>query len=111
VSVPRDKLILNADWKVSRFHSHLRVTRYGSYVESGTSPVGDREFGAKWITDLELGYDLSEHFTLAVGANNLFDVYPDKHGIIDAYGDNQYGMYAPFGLSGGFYYARAEANF
>jgi iron complex outermembrane receptor protein len=111
VAVPRDKLILNADWRVGAVHSHLRVTRYGDYTEPGTSPIGDRSFGGKWITDLELAGDVSDHFTVALGANNLFNVYPDKNGIVAADGSGAYGNFAPFGLTGGFYYARAEANF
>jgi iron complex outermembrane receptor protein len=112
VSVPRDKLILNGDWRIGPVHTHVRVTRYGVYTEPGTSPVGDREFGSKWITDLEVGYEVNDHFELAAGANNLFNVYPDKNGIISTVdGSGGYGSYAPFGLTGGFYYARAEEHF
>jgi len=48
---------------------------------------------------------------LAIGANNLFDIYPDRHGIIAYDGSGAYGNFAPFGLSGGFYYARASVRF
>jgi len=48
---------------------------------------------------------------VAVGANNLFDIYPDKNGIIASDGSGQYGNFAPFGLSGGFYYARVGIKF
>jgi iron complex outermembrane receptor protein len=120
VSVPRDKFILNGDWRIGPVHSHLRVTRYGDYTEPGTTAptkgqslgVGDREFGAKWITDLELSYEVNDHFLVAAGANNLFNVYPDKNGIVSTVdGSGAYGAYAPFGLTGGFYYARAEEHF
>ncbi len=111
VAVPRAKIVLNGDWRIGNVHTHVRVTRYGDYTEPGTSPIGDREFGAKWITDLELGYDVTDHFTVAAGANNVFNVYPDKNGIVAADGSGAYGLYAPFGMTGGFYYARAEENF
>jgi len=58
----------------------------------------DRVFGAKWIADLDVGYDLADHFTLAAGANNLFNVYPDKNGIV-AVADGS-GAYGNFGRSG-----------
>ena len=112
VAVPKDKLVLNLDWSIWRLRNNLRVTRFGSYIESGTTADGDRTFGAKWITDLDVGYDLTDHFSVAVGASNLFDVYPDKNGIVAVQdGSGQYGMFAPFGLSGGFYYARLAGNF
>jgi iron complex outermembrane receptor protein len=112
VAVPKDKLVLNLDWSLWRLRNNLRVTRFGSYIESGTTADGDRTFGAKWITDLDIGYDLTDHFSLGVGANNLFDVYPDKNGIVAVQdGSGAYGAFAPFGLSGGFYYARLAGNF
>ncbi|WP_157218872.1 TonB-dependent receptor plug domain-containing protein [Flavisphingomonas formosensis] len=110
-ATPHSKVVLSGDWSFGRLHSLLRLTRYGSYVESSTVAANDRKFGAKWVTDLDIGYDLSDHVTLSVGANNLFDVYPDKHGIVAYDGSGLYGNFAPFGLSGGFYYARAAVRF
>lgn len=111
VATPRTKVVLSNDWSLDRFHALARVTRYGSYTESSNVATGDRSFGAKWIADLDVGYDLTEHVTLSVGANNLFDSYPDRNGIIASDGSGAYGNFAPFGLSGGFYYARASVTF
>ena len=110
-ATPHSKVVLSNDWSLGKFHALGRLTRYGSYVESSNVASGDRQFGAKWITDLEIGYDLSDHVALAIGANNLFDIYPDRHGIIAYDGSGAYGNFAPFGLSGGFYYARASVRF
>ena len=111
VATPRSKVVLTGDWSWGRLHSLLRATRYGQYTESSNVASGDRTFGAKVITDLEAGYDLSRRVSLAVGANNLFDVYPDKNGIVASDGSGLYGNFAPFGLSGGFYYARLGVKF
>lgn len=110
-ATPHSKVVLSGDWTLGRLHSLLRLTRYGRYVESSNIAASDRTFGAKWVTDLDIGYDLSDHVTLSVGANNLFDSYPDKHGIVAYDGSGLYGNFAPFGLSGGFYYARAAIRF
>ena len=110
-STPRDKLVFGTEWSLSRVRVNARATRYGRYLEAGTAAVGDRSFGAKWIADLDVGVDLSDRLTLAVGANNLFDAYPQQNGIVAADGSGQYGNFAPFGLSGGFYYARVAARF
>lgn len=110
-ATPHSKVVLTNNWSSGKFHALGRVTRYGSYVESSNVASGDRRFGAKWVTDLELGYDLSDHVTLSAGANNLFDVYPDRNGLIAYDGSGAYGNFAPFGLSGGFYYARVAVRF
>ncbi len=111
VATPRTKLVLTNDWSSGRLHALARLTRFGSYIESSNVATGDRRFGAKWIADLDVGYDVSDNVTLSVGANNLFDIYPDRNGIIAADGSGAYGNFAPFGLSGGFYYARASVTF
>jgi iron complex outermembrane receptor protein len=108
---PNSKIILGANWAIWRFRTDLRFTRWGEYTESSTDAKFDQKFGAKWVTDLDIGYSLSDNVTLAVGAYNLFDVYPDKHGIVNVTdGSGQYGSFAPFGLTGGFYYARLSVN-
>lgn len=124
-SSPRDKLVLGANWAVGSFNTSLRVTRFGKYVEpAGTTAAAglDRYFSAKWITDLDIGYRVNKQLTLAVGANNLFGVRPDRQPVtpiadaslpggtrLDA--TNNYGTFSPFGLNGGFYYARLTYDF
>jgi iron complex outermembrane receptor protein len=112
---PRDKLVLNSDWTIGPVRAALRVTRFGKYREAGTSntsTVDDRTFGAKWVTDLDVSVQVNQTINLAVGANNLFDVYPDPIGVVQANtGLGLYGNFAPFGLSGGFYYARVGVSF
>ncbi|MEY4576459.1 MAG: hypothetical protein RL701_1162, partial [Pseudomonadota bacterium] len=107
---PATKLVLGANWAIWRFKTDLRLTNYGSYWEASTTAGNDRRFSGKWITDLDVGFGLTDNVTLSVGAYNLFDVYPDKNGIIGNEGSGQYGSFAPFGLSGGFYYARVGVN-
>ena len=111
VALPHSKVILTNAWSRGRVHALARATRYGKYTESSNVATGDRTFGGKWVADLDIGYDLSEHLTLAAGANNLFDAYPDRNGLIATDGSGTYGNFAPFGLSGGFYYVRAGITF
>jgi len=114
-ATPRDKLVLNGEWSIGPVRSGLRVTRFGSYTETGTSQTSttdDRTFSPKWVTDLDISVALSEAINVAVGANNLFDIYPDPIGVVQANtGLGYYGNFAPFGLSGGFYYARVGVKF
>lgn len=108
---PRSKVALSTNWTSGRAHALLRATRYGSYTEASTVAASDRVFGAKWIADAEIGYKLTDNIDVSVGANNIFDAYPDEIGIVNADGSGLYGSFAPFGLSGGFYYARVGFTF
>ena len=114
-ATPRDKLVLSGDWSVGSIRTLLRVTRFGRYTETGTSQTStadDRTFSPKWVTDLDISAQVTPAINLAVGANNLFDVYPDPIGVTQAAtGLGLYGNFAPFGLSGGFYYARLRVKF
>jgi len=82
----------------------------------------DIRLGAKWITDLELRYRAFGHVELAIGADNIFDVYPDRSpfgprpsSIGGVYPINQYYLpysgFSPFGFNGRFLYARASVDF
>ncbi len=68
-------------------------------------------YGGKVLLDLELGVPLGEHVSLAVGAENLLNTYPD----VNMYGaqtvGNQYGQFSPFGFNGSFYYTRLSYSF
>jgi iron complex outermembrane receptor protein len=110
-ALPRSKVVLSNTWSLAKFRALARVTRYGKYTESSNVAASDRTYGAKWVADAEVGYELTDNLDIAVGANNLFDAYPDRNGTVAADGSGLYGNFAPFGLSGGFYYARLGAKF
>ena len=79
---PNTKLILGGDWSIERFNLNLALTRYGSYKEVNSSANRDldRVYNARWITDLDLGYSLTKDLNIAIGAKNLFDLYPKNKG-------------------------------
>jgi len=109
VATPRDKLVLLANWSVGDWRVDLNETRYGPYTEvnSPTDPTLDRTFGAKWITGLEVTRTFPHGVELSLGAENLFDVYPDRIGVVNAQtGAGLYGNLSPFGITGGYYYGR-----
>ncbi|WP_025996220.1 TonB-dependent receptor plug domain-containing protein [Pseudomonas viridiflava] len=110
---PKTKLILGGDWRIERFNLNLALTRYGAYKEVNASSDRslDRVYAAKWITDLDLGYDLSKTLNVAIGAKNLFDIYPKKQGVPSSTMVSSYGTYSPFGFTGGYYYTRLSYAF
>ena len=74
------------------------------------------------ITNIDLKYQFTEHVSLGIGALNAFNRFPNKlnstllaHEDNFVYGDNagvtQYPTFSPFGINGGFYYAKALLTF
>lgn len=131
---PKDKIVLSADGSFGAFGVTARTTRFGRVIAPTATTLtgvtlGLSDYGpddvflkAKWITDLELRYTLFEHATLAIGADNVFDVYPTRlpFGVRPAsvggrYPDNQiyipYSGFSPFGFNGRFLYGRLTAQF
>jgi iron complex outermembrane receptor protein len=132
---PRDKIVFSADGEMGNFGLTARTTRFGSVIAPGaTAPISDPlsltalgpddiRLGAKWVTDLELRYRAFDRLELAIGADNIFDVYPDRSPFGPrpasegggVYPINQYYLpysgFSPFGFNGRFIYARASIGF
>ena len=115
VATPRVKVIANALWSVGALSINLRETVYGSVrydlAQSATvtTPI---QIGTTAITDLDVGYKLTQRVRFDLGANNLFDkqapTVPTVNGA-PADGNvvlNRPISYTPWGINGGYYYAR-----
>jgi iron complex outermembrane receptor protein len=112
VSSPRDKIILTNDWSLGPIRANIRGTRYGKYIESGPIASADFAFPAKWIFDLDINYKLNDRIDLGIGSTNIFNSYPrEKPEATWSQGSGVYGSFSPFGLTGGFYYARVGFSF
>lgn len=80
---PDAKISLGLNFDLSKFNVSLNNTYFGSV----NSPVTEQEFGGKLITDLLLGYSVSDKFRLNLTINNLFNVFPDRiDGNLDPFG-------------------------
>ena len=121
-NLPKSKLSISnlATWGDLTLSS--RLTRFGGFksLQNGvvvggvTTFPNDREYGSKWITDLEVTWQVSPLINVAVGSNNIFNVYPDKNRASDVSATLGQGLYAgtsPIGFTGGFYYARVGLKF
>ncbi|MDN3376920.1 MULTISPECIES: TonB-dependent receptor [unclassified Pseudoalteromonas] len=112
---PADKWNLSATWDFADFQTTLRATRYGEVTDTSSTPEGDEVIAAKWITDLEVAYRPSEQWKVAVGANNLFDQYPQDTVSNIGFSDfNQifsYSPFTPYSLDGRFIYGNITYSF
>lgn len=110
VLMPKTKLILGGDWTLGRWGVNLSTTRYGKVSTWADNPTGDRHFGAKWLTDLDVGFAVTRALRVSVGANNLFDVRPDANAAATVQGGPRYGT-PPFSPAGGYWYGAVAYAF
>ena len=91
---PKNKINLTANYTIKKFDVLVRAVRFGQTVLlSATNPTAtksngvywndvalgaDQTFSAKITTDLVVTYRFCPAVSISVGANNLFDVYPDR---------------------------------
>jgi iron complex outermembrane receptor protein len=120
---PKLRVNLGALWKIGNWTVNLREAIYGKSTGYGSEDGAvyhKTEISTKYLTDLELGYKVSPALSLAVGANNLFNKYPDGVNPLlladqRAAGDNAavnvLPSFSPFGINGGYYYVRANYKF
>jgi iron complex outermembrane receptor protein len=130
---PNHRATLSANWSRGPFAVNARENYYGWWANAvdyctgqlttGCKlPTGYQKFGARLTTDLDVSYTFMDHYTLTLGANNLFNTYPEKiaHSAVNpVYAstlslDNG-SVYprsgGPFGINGGFYYARVRVTY
>jgi len=131
---PKNKLNVGLDWDYDNVGMTLRTNRYGEvFLPSGFSTAannnnialapgdvpGDIFLSPKWVTDLEFRFKPVESVSVAFGANNVLDEYPDRlpFGTVNgvSFGFNNsflpYSSQSPFGFSGRFLYGRVSIDF
>ena len=128
---PHDVAHFSANYSHSKWSLTVRENYYGSWSDAvdygnaagtaGSNGGSLQVFGAKATTDLDITYTLAPQFALTLGANNLFNTFPDKlnassqtiYPITGGGSDGQ--VYArnggPFGMNGGFLYVRATVKY
>ena len=130
-AIPRVKANLTNSMTVKKFDFFLRNVYFGQVTDPNTGDAnGDGKvdtaiingktvnvehpvWGAKVITDLSVGYKFTESAKIVVGANNLFDVYPDEN-LESLKSSNQFTYsrnVSQFGQNGRFLFARLSFSF
>lgn len=128
-STPRFRGTLNAFWSVGKFSANLRESYYSEVYAFETARAGPNAGNLikvpvkeAFLTDLELGYQIATPIKLSIGANNLFNKYPSERSksLIRntelangerGYSTSKYPLFSPFGINGGYYYARVNVTF
>jgi iron complex outermembrane receptor protein len=115
---PKDKYSAAVNWSRGTMGATLRAIRYGEVLDPGTSAALDATLSAKTVADLEFRVELFERFRVALGAENVFDEYPDTLPVgvsnatnRNATGNTPFSNYSPFGRGGRFIYGRVNVRF
>jgi len=123
---PRDNFHIAAGYALGALDLNARSQRYGEVSVAGTSATNatgtlDQTYGAKWISDLSASYKFRSRYSVTVGADNVFDVYPDRNlnpgnpatgnGGLSNFGTFPYSQISPFGFNGRFVYTRLSVGF
>lgn len=112
-ALPHQKGAISARYAAGRFTGLVRATYYGDIVYRGLSAANDEQFSAKTLLDVDLGYEVAGGVRLGIGANNVFNMFPDKQkvpGNIDGGRFIYSRRVTQFGMNGGFYYARVALS-
>jgi iron complex outermembrane receptor protein len=118
---PRYKVGLTSLYSSGKWTVNLVNTVYGpawSYTNVNGAFFKDK-IKTSLITDLEFAYKITPSLRAAWGANNLFDVYPDKLNPAGTTasiaagnpGVALYPSFSAFGINGGYYYGRLTYSF
>jgi iron complex outermembrane receptor protein len=100
------------NWSFDNLSATLKATRYGEVLTPGTTAATDFILTPKTLVDLEARYEFNDNRTLAFGADNIFDQYPDAFPInLNTTGATSFSNYSPFGRSGRLFYGRVAYNF
>ncbi|QHC35628.1 TonB-dependent siderophore receptor [Komagataeibacter xylinus] len=127
-SYPRSKIILNAFYTYKNWDFNIRQTRYGETtdmmqyqdwtptnatcgsqaLENSNQCFYQFKNTPRWLTDIEIGYQVTPRWHVAVGANNVFNIRPRKvPGVVNQLGANVYdSMSSQVPMTGGYYYGR-----
>ena len=128
---PSSRINFTVDYSIGRWSVIVRNNFYGSYeVCEGSCDIFSgpgqniQKFTSKILTDLQISYYFKNIRTrISLGANNLFNIFPDINrigqsragsieGIVSSPGVFTYSRRsAPFGHNGGYYYLRLAKNF
>ncbi len=122
---PRDNFYVSSTYSRGHLGFTARTQRYGEVSIAGATATNgtgtlDQTFGAKWISDVSASWSARSRYTFTIGADNVFDVYPDRNlnpgdpatsnGGLSNFGIFPYNAISPFGFNGRFIYSKLSVG-
>ncbi|HEX5059891.1 MAG TPA: TonB-dependent receptor [Kofleriaceae bacterium] len=113
-SVPHQKGSAAVRYSINGVSALLRGNYYGKVYYRPDNAMNDEVFGAKVLVDADLGYQVTKNLLISVGADNMFNTFPDpqqKDANI-SFGRFIYSRnVSQFGMNGAFYYGKLQLTF
>ena len=108
--VPETRWNVAVNQRAGRVGLLGRLHWFGSWVDhldARSARGADAQvLGGRFIVDVEAGVALARGVMLAAGGQNVFNTYSDRMDLFAARFGLPYSQFTPWGLSGGYYYAR-----
>lgn len=113
-AVPQSKANLSLNYSMGNWGFFLRNVYFGKVTEASSVVANQETYSAKVVTDLSAGYNFTKDLRFSVGANNLFDIYPDRITIAANQNSGRF-IYSrsaqQFGFNGRYLYSRLTFGF
>ncbi len=90
---------------VQRPFGAVRSMLRGTYYDGWYDIADEYDYPGRFVVDAEMGLDVSDNASIAIGAQNLLNTYPERSANALFLGA-QYPESTPFGFNGGYYYMR-----
>lgn len=111
-SLPGNTGNLQANYALGKWDVYGRLRYYGEWRDSSDNANGIvfQDFGAMVLMDIGATYQVNDRIKVRVGAENLFNSYPDE-ATFQANRGLIYSRNAPYDTDGGQYYIRTDISF
>jgi len=110
-NLPNNRAALSLNYSQDDWRLLGRASYYGSFVELHLDSLSLPIYAGNTVLfDTEFSYDVNDSFTVALGANNLLDEYPDDNPYSGGWGA-KYPVTSPFGFNGRFVYGKVSYRF
>jgi iron complex outermembrane recepter protein len=117
-SQPRNKILASVGYQFGKFNITAKATYFGKVIaweKPSGLPHRSQTFSGKTLVDATVNYDITKKFSITIGSNNIFDVYPDK--VLSTYASYTSGQIPytrnanQFGFNGAYYYTTFNLKF
>lgn len=110
--LPQNAANVSFDYARGLFSGLIRARWSGEWTDAQANGAADliQTFAGKTLIDLSVSAQITPAIKLTVGAENLFDTYPDE-ATFQASRGLIYSRNAPYDTDGGLWYARLAAKF
>ena len=112
---PKNKTALSHTWFIDDFEVAIKETRYSPVTGKNYYNANrDEKIKSAFITDLDVAYNINDQFRVSVGGLNIFNERPEqiseqaKLYYFMPVDNPAYSWYSPYGVDGGYYYARLD---